>query len=922
MSTLVLTAKLFAPPPRSDALPRPDLLARLSAGLQRRLTLIAAPAGYGKTSLASAWVAGCGRPVAWLALDAADNDPARFLAYLIAALQTVAPTLGSDVAALLQSSQPPTIAALLPPLLNQIAALPQPAILVLDDCHVLDAEPVGQALTALVEHLPPALHLVITARADPPLPLARLRARDQLTELRATDLRFTRAEAAAFLTGVMALDLTADDVAALEERTEGWVAGLQLAALSMQGRQDTRAFIRTFAGDHRYILDYLVDEVLQRQPAALRQFLLQTAILDHLHGPLCDAVTGQAGGGARLEALQRGNFFVLPLDDRRQWYRYHHLFADVLAAQLLAEQPDHVAELHRRASLWYEQHGAPADAIRHALAAQDHPRAADLIELAAPALVQQRQEATVLGWYKALPDALLRCRPVLSVGYAGALLACGEIARVEERLRDAERWLGHAAEGADQTEHSPAAPVVRDAAAFRRLPGAIAVYRAAQALALGDVPAAVDSAGRALDLMAEEDPIWSGAATALLGLTYWASGDLEAAYRLFAAGLARLREAGNIADAIGGAIALADIRVTQGRLREAKRIYEQGLQLAADSGAPQLRGTADMYVGLSELAYERGDLPAAAQHLQRSQAQGEHTGFPRHPYRWRVALAHIRAAQGDLDDALDLLQEAERRYVGDFFPNVRPVAARRARLWLAQGRLDEAIGWARERGLSAHDAPGYLREFEHITLARVLLAQAASELAGSALPAAVGLLDRLCAAAEAGARADSLIEILALLARAHQLRGDAPAALASLARALTLAEPEGYIRLFVDEGPAMAALIQAQSAARGAQSDSLQPYRVLLLAAFDRVGGAPDAHDEPAVLHAALERSHAFVEPLSERERAVLRLLRSEMGGPEIARALVISLHTLRTHTKHIYAKLGVSSRRAAIRRAEELGLL
>ncbi len=872
----VLATKLYLPAPRPNAVLRAELIARLNEGLHRRLTLIAAPAGFGKTSLASAWMRSCGRPVAWLSLDEADNEPARFLTYLVAALQSIAPMLGVDVLALLNSSQPPAIEALLPPLLNQVATLPQPALLVLDDVHVLDASSIQQTLAALADHLPPQLHLVIITREDPPLPLARLRARGQITELRAADLRFTRAEAAAFLTVVMGLNLSADDIRALEERTEGWIAGLQLAALSLQGHQDAPAFIRTFAGDHRYVLDYLLEEVLQRQSEAVRSFLLQTAILERLNGPLCDAVTGQEHSGARLEALHRANFFVVPLDDRRQWYRYHHLFADVLAAQLAAERPEQVASLHRRASAWHEHNGSIAEAISHALAALDVARAADLIERAAPAMRRDRQEQPLLAWLRALPEELIAARPALSVQYAGALLSVGELAGVEAWLRAAERRLD-----ASSPEESPG-----HAAALCHLRAGIAVYRAAHALALSDVSAAVRYAGQALEHVAEDDPALRGAATALLGLAHWTSGNLEGAYQSFADGLNYLRAAGNLADTIGGSIALADIRVTQGRLGEAARIYERGLQLAAEHGAPLLRGTADMHVGLSELARERGDLSAAAEHLARSRQQGEHTGFPQHPYRWRVALARLRAAQGDLHGALALLEEAERHYVGDFFPQVRPVAAWKARIWIAQGRLRDALGWARERGLSAHDELSYLREFEHLTLARVLLARSRSDPADRSLHEAADLLERLLVAAEAGERTGSVIEILVLYARACQLRRDTPAALAALSRALMLAEPEGYVRVFVDEGPPVAELLER-------------------------------VRDEGG-RHAAV---NPVIEPLSERERQVLRLLRTDLDGPEIARELVISLNTLRTHTRNIYAKLAVSSRRAAVRRADELGL-
>jgi LuxR family maltose regulon positive regulatory protein len=897
---------------------RPRLIARLNAGLYRKLTLISAPAGFGKTTLVSAWLALCARPVAWLSLDEADNDPTRFLTYLAAALRTIVPTIGEGPMGLLQSPQPPPIDALLPMLLNEIATLSQPAILVLDDYHLLDAGPIDQALAFLVERLPPQLHLVIATRVDPPLPLARLRARGHVTELRAADLRFTSAEVTAFFTEVMDLSLSEEDIVALEVRTEGWIAGLQLAALSMQGHQDVPGFIRAFTGDHRYILDYLVEEVLHRQPEEGRSFLLQTSILDRLHGSLCDAVSGQTGGSARLEALDRGNFFVVPLDDRRQWYRYHHLFAEVLQAQLRAEQPDLVAGLHQRASAWYEQHGSATDAIRHALAAQDFAHAADLVELAVPAMRSSRQEATVLSWLRALPDKLIPFRPVLSAAYAWALLSSGELDGVEERLRDAERWLDTTADPRARADVRAAEMVVVDKVAFRRLPGAIAVWRAGQALALGNVADTVAHARRALDLIPEDDHLQLGAAAALLGLAAWTGGDLEVACRSYADGMASLQKAGHLADVMGCTIALADIRVVQGRLREAIRTYERALRLATATGEPILRGTADMYVGTSELAYEHNDLHAATEHLLRSQKLGEHMGLPQNPYRWRVAMARIKHAQGDLDGALDLLKEAEQRYVGDFFPNVRPVAALVARLWVAQGRLGDALGWAREQGLSVHDELSYLREFEHITLARVLLAHATSDRSGHSVREAIGLLARLLEAAEAGERTGRVIEILILQALACQQQGDISAALMPLSRALALAESEGYVRLFVDEGSPMAHLLR-EAAARGI----LPGYVEKLLAAFPERLKAEELRLRDAVQVSSLKpQASALVEPLSQRELEVLRLFNTELSGPEIARELVIGLSTVRTYTKSIYTKLNVNSRRAAVKRAAELGLI
>jgi LuxR family maltose regulon positive regulatory protein len=432
----------------------------------------------------------------------------------------------------------------------------------------------------------------------------------------------------------------------------------------------------------------------------------------------------------------------------------------------------------------------------------------------------------------------------------------------------------------------------------------IAVYRAGQALALGDAATTVSYARRALDLLHADDHLGRGAAAGLLGLAAWASGDLETAHRSYADCMASLQRAGHLSDVLGCAIALADIRIAQGRLHEAMHTYEQALQLASAQDGPALRGTADILVGMGELHRERDDLHAATEHLLRSQELGEHTGLPQNRYRWRVAMARIRAAQGYLDGALGLLHEAERMYTADFFPNVRPVPAVKARVWVTQGRLGEALGWVREQGLSTEDDLSYLREYEHITLARALLARDQSERAADSVQAATGLLGRLLQAAEEGSRTGSVIEILVLQALAHQTRGDVPAALAALQRALTRAEPQGYVRIFVDEGPPIVSLLKAV-----AKQGIASRYVRRLLAAVHKT-----EHSTPV--------QQGLIEPLSERELDVLRLLGTDLGGPEIARELVVSLHTIRTHTKSIYAKLGVNSRRAAVRRAEELDLL
>jgi LuxR family transcriptional regulator, maltose regulon positive regulatory protein len=526
MAGPVLETKLHVPRRRRGLVARPRLSERLSRGAESVLTLVSAPAGFGKTTLLAEWLAAApsdGRSVAWLSLGQRDNDPELFWTYVVAALTTAAQGAGASALSVLQPPQPPSEAGLAT-LLNDLDAISNDVVLVLDDYHVIDARDVQDGMTFLLEHLPPQIHLVVGSRADPALPLARLRARGELAEIRAADLRFTPGEAAAYLNEAMGLALTTADVAALERRTEGWIAALQLAALSLQGREDTTAFIAGFAGDDRYIVDYLAEEVLQRQPEHVQHFLLQTSILDRLCGPLCDAVTGQDGGKAKLAGLERGNLFLVPLDDRRRWYRYHQLFADVLQAHLRDEQPEDVSDLHRRASAWYQQNGDPAAAIRHALAAGDFERAADLVELAIPAMRKSRQEAAVRGWLELLPDEVIRVRPVLSVGFAGTLLIRGELEGVEARLRDAERWLDGAA-GIRQGSQAPSAEmVVVDDEEFRRLPAMIELYRAAQAVARGDVPGTVRHARQTLDLAPADDHLRRAGASGMLGLVFWSSG--------------------------------------------------------------------------------------------------------------------------------------------------------------------------------------------------------------------------------------------------------------------------------------------------------------------------------------------------------------------------------------------------------------
>ena len=891
MPTAILATKLFVPPPPPKAVLRPRLIERLNEGLAlgRKLTLISAPAGFGKSTLVSEWVAGCGRPVAWLSLDEADSDPAGFLTYLVAALQTVSADIGAGAWGALQSPQRPAAESVLTTLLNEIAAVPERFILVLDDYHRIDAEAIDQALAFLLDHLPPQMHLVIATREDPSLPLARLRARGQLTELRAADLQFAPAEAAEFLNRVMGLNLSDGEVTALETRTEGWVAGLQLAAVSMQGRPDTAGFIKSFTASHRFVLDYLVEEVLQQQPEAIQTFLLRTSILNRLCGPLCDAVLldPSSSGQATLGYLEHANLFIVPLDSERRWYRYHHLFGDLLRRRL--GQPLELPTLHLRASAWYEANDDLADAFDHALAAGDFERAARLAEAAAPHMERTFQTVAWLGWVKKLPDAVVRSRPGLCVTIGQAFSDAGDLEASETFLRHAERVMG--------PEESTS------------LPGSIALVRAGNAQILGNLTETVKYAELSLRLAPEEDIYLRAQAAITLGFTHWATGDLEASLHALYAWMEDMRRIGNPIFAIASAFAVADMQVILGRLGEAERALRQAIQLAAAQGPEAEAVTAHHHLGLALLAHERGDYALAGRYLQTAADLGRRTTLIDWPYRWHLAQARLKESAGEWDAALDLLNEAARLYVKNPIPIVQPVAALKTRVYLKQGRLDKAQSWTQERGLLVTDEVNYLAEYEYLTLARVRLGE--GDFTG-----VDGLLERLLSAAEAQKRSGSVIEILLTQALVQQAQGNQLHSLAALERALALAEPEGYRRLFVHEGEAMRQLlVRFRSASDGRAAHSLRDYGGKILADFSTpvvVGSRSAITDQDAEL----------VEPLTGRELEILRLIAEGQSNAEISRRLFLALSTVKGHNLRLFDKLQAQNRTEAVARARELGLL
>lgn len=895
MSTPILATKLYISPPRPDVVLRPRLIKRLNEGLGqnqgsgRKLTLVSAAAGFGKTTLVSGWVADCGLPVAWLSLDEGENDPARFMAYLVAALQTVAPQVGAGALAALQLPQPPSSEAILTSLLNDISALPndpssgsgQRFLLVLDDYHAIDAPPVDQAIMFLLDHLPPQMHLVIATREDPPIPLARLRARGQLTELRAADLRFTPAEAAEFLNQVMGLNLSADEVATLEARTEGWIAGLHLAAIALQSPLSTQGeagdaagFIRAFSGSHHFVLDYLVEEVLHRQPAPIQTFLLRTAILNRMCGPLCDAIMqdASASGQETLADLERANLFIVPLDNERRWYRYHHLFGELLRQRLQQQQPDSVASLHIRASSWYEDNGLELEAFDHAAAGQDLDRAERLLEGKGMPLLFRGAVRPVLNWLASLPAAVLNARPSLWVMYASALLFISQVAGVEEKLK--------AAEGALQD--------IEPDDKIRDLIGHIASIRATVAVTQHQVETIITQSRRALEYLDPRNLPVRTATTWTLAYAYHLQGDRVAAGRAYTEALAASQMMGHFIITLMSTLGLGNIQEGENQLSLAAETYRHALHLAGD---PPLPVACEAHLGLARLNYEWNDLEAAQQHGKQSLHLAQQIANTDRSVASELFLARLKLAQGDAPSSAALLSRAEQvARQHNFVQQMPEFAAAQILLSLRQGNLAAAAQLAQ-----VHDLP---------------LSQARVHLAHGDTSAALASLAAFRQRAETRGWADERLRALALQALVHQTRGERETAVHLLVEALALAEPGGFIRLFVDEGQPMAVLL-TEVKARGLMQD----YTGRLLAAL--AAEQPKRADNPRQIAGS-----PLVEPLSDRELEVLRLIAHGLSNHEIGEQLFLALNTVKGHNRRIFDKLQVQRRTEAVARARELGLL
>jgi LuxR family maltose regulon positive regulatory protein len=933
----LLATKLHIPRVRHDTVPRPRLAARLDDAMSGTVTVVSAPAGFGKTTLVSEWLQmHAGRPpaanqhlspityhlhAAWLSIEEGDSEPALFLRYLIAALRTVAPELGESALAMLQSPQPAPVASVLPALTNSLAQLSEGTILVLDDYHVLEGQPVHDVMRFLIDHLPPQLHLLITTREDPPLPLSRLRARGQLTEIRAADLRFTAEEASAFLHDVMGLELSPGHVAALEAKTEGWIAGLQLAALSMREREDVSSFVEAFAGTNAYVLDYLMEEVLAGLPEDIHTFLLHTSLLDRLCGSLCDSVLGVTGDGRPttddgrlfqspvnrasqdiLQKIEKANLFLVPLDTERRWYRYHHLFADLLQVRLREAAPGLIPELHSRASLWFEQEGLPADAVRHAIAAGDFERVAHLIDLNAERMWMAGEHPTLRNWLASLPDRLLHSDPRLLIVFAFTQFLFGEHSRdaLESLLDEADALIG------------PAKDESRLSTRDHQLQGTLAVARASLAGDSGEVDRAHELCKVARDHLRPEDIFWQSVMAIDRGIAHMMAEDWETAGRILAEAVELCWQTGNYYAALVATANLASIRLNQGRLQEAVEYFRAGLQMVEQYGGQVRTYAANLRVGLAQVFLEWNQLDAAAAEATRGIEAGhlpEQAGALAEGY---LTIARIRLATGDTAGALEAMSVGSTMLQSMKLPwTVALMRAYEAYLHLMVGQVRQAVRWLDElradqdtRFEGAPPKPHRLVERERITAARVLAGQ------GKYAEALHELEDLSQAMAQSGTTR-LLIETFSLQARLLYEQGEAARALEALQKSIELGAPGGYVRAFLNEGEPLRALLRM--AARGAGGRTHQYARVLL-AAF--------ASPEQQATGDGVSAASGLAEPLSERELQVLRLLASGSSNQEIARELVVALSTVKKHINNIYGKLGVSSRTQALARAREQKLL
>ncbi len=901
----LLTTKLFIPPTRPDHISRPDLLNRLNDGLHRNLTLISAPAGFGKTMLVGEWVNSlqsertqAETKIAWISLDENENDHSRFLAYLLAALirtQAINLDFGEGLLGMLHSPQSPPVREVVTAVINEVATQSGQLIIVIDDFHVIDSPQVHNAITFLIENLPPLFHVVIATRDDPPLPLARLRVRGQLNELRAADLRFTSAEITQFLNQIQGLNLSSSEIATLETRSEGWIAGLQLAALSLQGRNGSDIGVKSFTGGHRFVLDYLLEEVLNQQTENVKNFLLQTSILNRFTGSLCDALTEQNNGQEILEDLERTNLFIVPLDDQRRWYRYHHLFADLLRLRLQQTQPGATATLQGKASEWYEQNGFPDEAIEYSLRTENHERSTHLLNKYIEQVLNRGEYTNAWRWLGKIPQEHLFTKPELCILYAWHLFSSGHLEAAETCLQAAEKHLPSATPSSDS-----------ELLAASKIQGRVAAVRAFIASFRVDVPGIIQNASMALDVLPQQDLSWRSIVSIALGDAYGITGDMNAAYKARSEALEVSKTAGNIYLTLLSAMKLAITLRMQGQLQHVVDLCQEHYHLAMDKGVSQMVFVGWLYSVWAEVLAEIDELDEALikgkQGVELT-AHGEDiatTGW------CHLCLAKILFTRGDLSGAEETIRKIEEIMIGQHMPPYISgmLLAWHVRIMLAQNKLDAATQWSEMRGLKVGGKITQLNAGEYLVYARILLAQ-------EEWSEAAQLLQQLIQIADAGEWTSIKIEILILQALTCQAQGDLEQALASLKEALALAEPGGFVSVFVNEGPPIARLLY-----EAASQNIFPEYAGRLLTAF------PTPESEPTAPAESKAGAGELFEHLSERELDVLQLLAKGLPRQEIAAKLFLSPHTIKSHIRNIYGKLGVHNQMQAVAKARGLSLI
>lgn len=884
-----LETKYYIPAPRPDLVPRSHLIRRLEDGLNSKLMLISAPAGYGKTTLLSEWAAQNNTPVAWLSLDENDSDLQQFLTYLIGALQTIDPDIGLAAEDLLRSSANLQPEQVITTLVNDLSKVENPITLVLDDYHLISEQSVHDALSFLIEHQPPTLHLFVATRMDPPFPLPRLRVRAQMVEIRISDLRFSPDETIRFLNEVNRLELPQDMLDTLAARTEGWAAGLQLAALSLRGQDDPAGFVRSLDGTDEYIADYLTDEILALQTEQTRSFLLQTSILERSSGPLCAAVTGVTDSQTLLEALYGANLFVVPLDNERRWFRYHHLFGDLLRFRLEREQAELIPELHLRASRWFEENGFLQDSITHAFAAGNQLRAAELMERHTPELLKSPQQPKLIRWLKALPEDLVRRSAWLCVFMAWYTYWVGQRDETNTHIRLAQDALAN--HPADDPERIT-------------IEKYLAIVQAFQAIQDEDIDAIFEMTQKAAGSFPTERRTDTARLQAL-GVAYWGCGNLVEAEKTFKAGkLTALRHGPRHRALICGYYE-AKQQIMQGRLLQAASTLREALEIAPLGKDQEMHAAGAAYICLGKLALEWNRLTEAEDRLLKGLDMCTKAGYVDVMTEGNILLAHCCIARDDLDRARSYLSKAKEvaltLHVDPFVQTWLDEG--QIRLWLAEGDLSAAIDWAEGCRIDPDGPLSYLRDLNHLNLAQVWVAQIKRKPDEPLPEQTHRLLDRLQEAASEAGWIHKLIQILLLRALVYQAAGQLDEALQSLSTALGLAEPSGYIRTFVDEGEPMANLLRA-----AAVRELFPGYVLKLLEALDD-GSSP-------------QREQPILDPLSERELEVLQLIADGLTNQEIADRLFLTVGTVKWHTGNIYSKLAVGNRMQAAAKARSLGLI